>query len=136
MQNITMYATSKIYSKHHPNHFKLHHRNSMPSPPLPMHIPSKTGIPLRHLLLYGPNSDSSHSESEQNVSIILTISITMLVTVFVTVVCMFILWRWYHTSHRASNQLDSRQVNQISGLPQNSEKDTKPNVSSSARDAL
>ena len=131
-----MYATSETYSKPHPNSFKLHHRNSMPSPPLPMHIPSKTGTPLRHLLLYGQNSHNSHSESGPNGSIILTISITMLVTVFVTVVCMFILWRWYHNSHRASRQLETRQVNQISGSPQNSEKNTKPNVSSSAPETL
>ena len=115
MRHISMYATSSTYSKTSQPHYR-NHRNSMPSPPLPMHIPSKTGVPLRHLLLHDHTSNDQKvhaAHSGPNGPLILTACITMLVTVFVTVVCIFILWRWHNTANRATKQMQTTKTNQF-----------------------
>ena len=124
MRHISMYATSQTSttsktSKTYSNPFQPHYRNyrnSMPSPPLPMHIPSKTGVPLRHLLLHDHTSNDQkvHAvDSGPTGPLILTACITMLVTVFVTVVCIFILWRWHNTANRATKQMQTTKTNQF-----------------------
>ena len=61
---------------------------------LPLHVPHKDGMALRHLLKFDHAGASTDSVHEHNF-VILAVFASMLVTALMTVACIFVVWRWH-----------------------------------------
>ena len=76
-----------------------------PTARLPLYIPHKDGIALRHLLNFDYTGDSTASAHEQDHNrVILAVCISMLVTVVMTAACIFAVWRCHKRLQRADVQ--------------------------------
>lgn len=73
-----------------------------PTARLPLHIPHKHGMALRHLLKYD-HAQRLESANEHS-SVMLAVCVSMLATMVVTVVCIFVVWRCLKRLQRASDE--------------------------------